>query len=159
MQSSHFFHAIMSASMVSSASLRPKKPNIVFIMTDDQDRRLGSTDFQSILHRELISKGTEFTNHWTTTAQCCPSRAEVSRATIPTSHMLAVQGRFLGPCRLILAETKIWGRGSYDKWTLAGEDNDYLPHWLKKAGYRVECKKLGLSSSAPKDTADSERQM
>ena len=29
--------------------------------------------------------------------------------------------------------------GNYDKWVYAGEDNDYLPHWLGKAGYRTEC--------------------
>ncbi|CAI0650882.1 unnamed protein product [Colletotrichum noveboracense] len=92
-------------------------------MTDDQDRRLGSTDFQSILHRELISKEAEFINHWTTTAQCCPSRAGLLRG--QQSHNTNI--------------THVSGAGgSYDKWTLAGEDNDYLPHWLKKAGYRVE---------------------
>ncbi|KAF0323030.1 sulfatase [Colletotrichum asianum] len=123
MRLSRLFHVILAAGLVSSASLRPKKPNIVFIMTDDQDRRLGSTDFQSILHRELIWKGAEFTNHWTTTAQCCPSRAGLLRG--QQSHNTNI--------------THVSGAGgSYDKWTLAGEDNDYLPHWLKKAGYRVE---------------------
>ncbi|KAL0934496.1 arylsulfatase precursor [Colletotrichum truncatum] len=92
-------------------------------MTDDQDRRLGSTDYQSVLHKELIAKGTDFTNHWTTTAQCCPSRAGLLRG--QQSHNTNI--------------THVAGAGgSYDKWTLAGEDNDYLPHWLKKAGYRVE---------------------
>lgn len=56
-----------------------KRPNIVLIMTDDQDLRLGSTDYQSVLQRELIQKGTEFTNHFTTTATCCPSRASLLR--------------------------------------------------------------------------------
>ncbi|KAF3811691.1 Extracellular sulfatase SULF-1-like [Colletotrichum gloeosporioides] len=134
MRVSHLVHAILAASLVSSASLRPKKPNIVFIMTDDQDCRLGSTDFQSILHRELISKGTEFTNHWTTTAQCCPSRAGLLRG--QQSHNTNItHGKFQDTCILILIDAKISRRGSYDKWTLAGEDNDYLPHWLKKAGY------------------------
>ena len=55
------------------------RPNIVFIMTDDQDRRLGSTDFQPVLQRELIAKGTEFTNHYTNTALCCPSRSTLLR--------------------------------------------------------------------------------
>ena len=56
-----------------------KKPNIVFILSDDQDKRLGSTDFQSVLHREIYAKGTEFTNHFGTTAQCCPARAGLLR--------------------------------------------------------------------------------
>lgn len=55
------------------------RPNIVFIMTDDQDRRLGSTDYQTILHRELIDKGVEFSNHYTTQALCCPARSSLLR--------------------------------------------------------------------------------
>lgn len=31
--------------------------------------------------------------------------------------------------------------GNYDKWVQAGLDEEYLPHWLKKAGYKAECKK------------------
>lgn len=55
------------------------RPNIVLLLTDDQDRRLGSTDYQSVLHREMIAKGTEFVNHYATVAQCCPSRASLFR--------------------------------------------------------------------------------
>lgn len=55
------------------------RPNIIMIMTDDQDRRLGSTDFQTNLHRDLIDKGTEFTNHYTTQALCCPARSSFLR--------------------------------------------------------------------------------
>lgn len=61
-----------------SASCR-KRPNIILIMTDDQDLRLGSTDYQSVLQRELMDKGTEFLSHYTTTANCCPSRASFLR--------------------------------------------------------------------------------
>ena len=55
------------------------RPNIVFIMTDDQDTRLGSTDYQPTLHSELMLKGTQFTNHYTNTALCCPSRSTILR--------------------------------------------------------------------------------
>lgn len=55
------------------------RPNIVLIMTDDQDRRLGSTAFQPSLQRELLAKGTEFTQHYTNTALCCPSRSTILR--------------------------------------------------------------------------------
>lgn len=30
--------------------------------------------------------------------------------------------------------------GSYNKWVLSGQDNNYLPHWMNAAGYRTECK-------------------
>ncbi|KAK7993919.1 MFS transporter [Apiospora arundinis] len=63
------------AAPVATASGDETKPSIVLIMSDDQDRRLGSTDFQSVLHRDIYSQGVEFVNHFATTAQCCPSRA------------------------------------------------------------------------------------
>lgn len=55
------------------------RPNIIMIMTDDQDRRLGSTDYMTSLHRLLIDQGTEFTNHYTTQALCCPARSSFLR--------------------------------------------------------------------------------
>lgn len=55
------------------------RPNIVFIMADDQDRLLNSTDYMPALQRELFAKGTEFTNHYTTMALCCPSRSSLLR--------------------------------------------------------------------------------
>lgn len=54
-------------------------PNIVFIMTDDQDRRLGSLDYMPVVQRELVGKGVEFSNHYTTQALCCPSRSSLLR--------------------------------------------------------------------------------
>lgn len=55
------------------------RPNIVFIMADDQDRLLNSTDYMPALQREIFAKGTEFTNHYTTMALCCPSRSALLR--------------------------------------------------------------------------------
>lgn len=54
-------------------------PNIVFIMTDDQDKRLGSLDYMPVVQRELVAKGVEFSNHYTTQALCCPSRSSLLR--------------------------------------------------------------------------------
>lgn len=57
----------------------PDRPNIVFIMTDDQDKRLNSLAHMPVLQRELVAKGTEFTNHYTNQALCCPSRSTILR--------------------------------------------------------------------------------
>lgn len=56
-----------------------QRPNIVFIITDDQDLHLGSLDYQPIVQRELIEKGTTFSQHYVTVAKCCPSRASLWR--------------------------------------------------------------------------------
>ena len=51
-----------------------QRPNIVFILTDDQDVELGSLDYMPLLHKHLINEGTLFSRHYCTTAICCPSR-------------------------------------------------------------------------------------
>ncbi|KAK8116893.1 uncharacterized protein PG998_005174 [Apiospora kogelbergensis] len=112
-----------AAVSVAAAGDDATKPSIVLIMSDDQDRRLGSTDFQSVLHREIFSQGVEFVNHFATTAQCCPSRASFLRG--QSAHNTNV--------------TNVHAPGgNYDKWVQAGLDEEYLPHWLKKAGYKAE---------------------
>lgn len=66
----------ISAIAAASASV---KPNIVFLLSDDQDRKLGSMDFMETLQNEMIAKGLEASNHFTTSAQCCPSRVTLLR--------------------------------------------------------------------------------
>ncbi|KAI1334918.1 arylsulfatase [Xylariaceae sp. FL0016] len=100
-----------------------KKPNILFIMTDDQDLRMGSTDYQAVLKSEMGAKGVEFVNHSGTMAQCCPSRTSLLRR--QAAHNTNVTHvRALG--------------GNYDKFVASGENENYLPHWMKAAGYRTE---------------------
>lgn len=72
-------HGAHAAPEAGDNSTTTKRPNIVFIMTDDQDKRLGSTDYMPYLHSELIDKGTEFDNHYTTMALCCPARSSLFR--------------------------------------------------------------------------------
>lgn len=55
------------------------RPNIVLLLSDDQDRRLGSVEYQNTVQSEMIAKGTEFVNHYATVAQCCPSRTSLFR--------------------------------------------------------------------------------
>lgn len=115
---------IQRVDAVRNATCPLAQPNIVVLLSDDQDRRLGSLDYQSAVQRELIAKGTEFVNHYATVAQCCPSRASLFRGqaghNTNITHVSAPGG-------------------NYDKFVLTGEDTDHLPFWLKSAGHRVEC--------------------
>ena len=49
------------------------KPNIVFILTDDQDVRMNSLDYMPNLQKYLVQEGTTFTRHYAT----CPSRVSL----------------------------------------------------------------------------------
>lgn len=69
-----------------------KRANIVFIMSDDQDKQLNSMDYQSAIQRELVAKGTQFVNHYTNTALCCPSRSTILRGqTVHNTNLTNVQ--------------------------------------------------------------------
>jgi arylsulfatase A-like enzyme len=54
-----------------------KKPNIVFILTDDQDLHMNSLDFMPLTQRHLLDRGTLFKRHFCTIALCCPSRVSL----------------------------------------------------------------------------------
>jgi arylsulfatase A-like enzyme len=50
------------------------RPNVVFILTDDQDTHLNSLDYMPHVRTHLLEQGTYFQKHYCTTAVCCPSR-------------------------------------------------------------------------------------
>jgi N-acetylglucosamine-6-sulfatase len=50
-------------------------PNIIFILTDDQDVHMDSLEHMPLVNKHLIDRGTVFKRHFCTTAVCCPSRA------------------------------------------------------------------------------------
>lgn len=51
-----------------------QKPNIVVILTDDQDLHMQSLDYMPLLKKYVADYGTTFTRHYCSTALCCPSR-------------------------------------------------------------------------------------
>ena len=53
------------------------RPNILFILTDDQDVQMGSLDFMPRVKEHLIDKGLQFKRHYCTVALCCPSRVSL----------------------------------------------------------------------------------
>lgn len=54
---------------------RSLKPNIVLILTDDQDVLLGSIKAMPKLRELLMREGAYFNNSFTSTPMCCPSRS------------------------------------------------------------------------------------
>lgn len=54
-----------------------KKPNIVFVLTDDQDLHMQSLDYLPLVKKHLTDQGTFYKRHYCTTAICCPSRVSL----------------------------------------------------------------------------------
>ncbi|KAJ5211454.1 uncharacterized protein N7498_003100 [Penicillium cinerascens] len=96
------------------------KPNILFVITDDQDLELDSVAYTPLIQKHLRDKGTFFCNHFVTTALCCPSR--VSLWTGRQAHNTNVTD--VRP-----------PYGGYPKFVDRGFNENFLPVWLQEAGY------------------------
>lgn len=71
------FVAPMISSMATLESRSSRKPNIVFILVDDQDLHLDSLAHMDILQKQLVRKGVFFTKHYGHVSQCCPARTTI----------------------------------------------------------------------------------
>ena len=92
------------------------QPNFVVIYTDDQDASSFTNQTMPITHREIVRRGTQFTNYYDTTPLCCPARAGL------------LTGQY-GHNNGVLANKPGYG-------DLSDNDNN-LPVWLQRAGYRT----------------------
>ncbi|KAK7752482.1 hypothetical protein SLS62_005635 [Diatrype stigma] len=99
-----------------------KKPNIVFVLTDDQDLHMQSLDYMPLVKKHLLDQGTFYKRHFCTIALCCPSR--VSLWTGKAAHNTNVTD--VNP-----------PYGGYPKFVSQGYNENYLPVWLQNAGYNT----------------------
>jgi arylsulfatase A-like enzyme len=115
----------------------PNKPNFIFIITDDQDLQLDSIDFMPLVSKHLKQKGTFFSNHFVTTALCCPSRVSlwtgrqahntnVTDVTPPYGNPNPISSGAMGSNSIV---------GGYPKFVNRGFNDNFLPVWLQSAGY------------------------
>lgn len=99
-----------------------RRPNIVFVLTDDQDVHLNSLQYMPSVQKHLVHQGTHFTKHYCTTAVCCPSR--VTLWTGKAAHNTNITD--VNP-----------PYGGYPKFVAQGYNENYLPIWLQAAGYNT----------------------
>lgn len=94
------------------------RPNIVFIMTDDQAFHTMS-DMPKV--KQFVSDvGTKFTNTFASTSQCCPSRATLLTGKYAHNHGVL---------------TNVAPSGGYEKAKAVGLENDTIATRLDNAGY------------------------
>ncbi|KAE8450080.1 hypothetical protein EG329_006861 [Mollisiaceae sp. DMI_Dod_QoI] len=97
-----------------------QRPNIVVILTDDQDLHMDSISYMPLLKKHVIDQGTFYKSHYCTTAICCPSR--VTLWTGRNAHNTNVTDVFPP-------------YGGYPKFVSQGWNENWLPLWLQDAGY------------------------
>lgn len=107
-------------SILNPSETQSRKPNILFVITDDQDLQLDSISYTPRISKHIRDQGTFFRNHFVTTALCCPSR--VSLWTGRQAHNTNVTD--VHP-----------PYGGYPKFVDRGLNDDFLPLWLQGAGY------------------------
>ncbi|KAI0849086.1 putative arylsulfatase [Daldinia vernicosa] len=98
------------------------QPNVVFVLTDDQDVHLLSLDYMPLVKKHLLDQGTRFSSHYATTAVCCPSRV-----TLWT-------GKFAHNTNVTDVKAPY---GGYPKFISQGFNDNYFPVWLQEVGYNV----------------------
>ena len=102
------------------AQTAPAKPNIVFVLTDDQSE--GMLERMPVLKARLKEQGMSFENTVVSNPLCCPSRATLQRGQYTHNHQVfSNAGNFGG-----------WPR--FDALNL---ENDTVATWLNGAGYRT----------------------
>ena len=95
-----------------------KRPNVVFILTDDLDYSL--MPYMPNVTRLIRDQGAAFTNFYVEQSSCCPSRASILSGDYAHNHG-------------VIGNT--WPQGGYDRWKETKQDDD-LAVWLRRAGYR-----------------------
>ena len=94
------------------------QPNIIFILTDDQDEE--SIARMGKLQERLVDQGTAFENAFVTTPQCCPSRATFLRGQYAHNHRILSNNPPLG---------------GFEKFHNLGLERSTIATWLHEAGY------------------------
>ncbi|KAK6443062.1 hypothetical protein LTR95_000777 [Oleoguttula sp. CCFEE 5521] len=105
-----------------AAAKSSKQPNILIVLTDDQDWHMHSLDYMPLLNEHIIKQGTLFDKHYCTVSVCCPSR--VNLWTGLAAHNSNVTDLFPP-------------YGGYPKFVAEGLNENWLPVWLQKLGYQT----------------------
>ncbi len=97
-------------------------PNIVFVLTDDQDLHMDSLAVMPRLKAFVADQGTALGDFYLSYPLCCPSRSTILRGQYVHSHQVYSN---LPPV------------GGYEKWLPLGLESSTVGTWLQQGGYRT----------------------
>jgi arylsulfatase A-like enzyme len=124
------------AAPASPASAAADSPNIILILTDDQDVQLASMNYMPGVKKLLVQQGTSFSNFYVPLSLCCPSRTVILRGQYP--HNTGVL-------------TNNLPNGGFEKAYASGIESATAATLLHDAGYRTVL--LGKYLNGYPDTA------
>lgn len=104
----------------STSRVRSTQPNIIFILSDDQDA--ASYAFMPKARKLLSNQGMTLDNFFVTSPLCCPSRASILRGQYPHNTQIL--------------DNKPPG-GGFEKFYQLGLESSTVATWLQAAGYHT----------------------
>jgi len=119
----------VDAGLAQPAGLAQERPNIVFVLTDDQ--MPGTENRMPALQSNLVQQGVKFTNMTSTFPLCCPGRATLLR------------GQYAH-------NTEIYGNsppaGGWEKFKARGLHQSTMATWLNPQGGGPRTTRRGTSA-------------
>lgn len=97
-----------------------ERPNILFILTDDQE--VESMSEMPQVQSRLTERGTTFSRAFVTTAMCCPARASILRGQYAHNHGIWINRA---------------PEGGFERFKELGHENSTVATWLDDAGYHT----------------------
>ena len=107
---------VQSDAQAGQARLDDERPNIIFILTDDQPYE--TVQFMPTVRDVLIKNGVNFENGFITTPLCCPSRSSILTGEYVHNHQVYTDRMPLGGAQKL-------------------DDKSTIATWLQDAGYRT----------------------
>ncbi len=111
------------AAPTAAVTILPKddRPNIILILVDDLDSKLGTLDYMPHLQELMIERGLVFSDFFVSDPTCCPSRTTILRGEYTHNHEIYTSSAIEG----------------FQKFYLLGHDSSTIATWLQAAGYQT----------------------